>query len=225
MNAVLGWFLQTSVLALAVALFVVLTATCEAGYRLGRWRARKVGDDKAHAATAALAAAMLGLMTFMLGLSINSAQNRFEARRELVVTEANAIGTAWLRGRMVGGPDGAAITGLIDDYAKTRLAFTLARSEPLAETLNARGEAQQNQIWARATVVARASPTAVSATLISALNHMFDSSLSQRFAFISEPPSGMIDAMILGSIIAVGAWVLRWAWKAGVSGCCPLCSC
>ena len=215
MNAVLGWFLQTSVLALAVALFVVLTATCEAGYRLGRWRARKVGDDKAHAATATLAAAMLGLMTFMLGLSINSAQNRFEARRELVVTEANAIGTAWLRGRMVGGPDGAAITGLIDDYAKTRLAFTLARSEPLAETLNARGEAQQNQFWARARVVARASPTAVSATLISALNHMFDSSLSQRFAFISEPPSGMIDAMILGSIIAVGAMGFEMGLESG----------
>ena len=61
-----------------------------------------------------------------------------------------------------------------------------------------------NQTWSRS-----------SATLISALNHMFDSSLSQRFAFISEPPSGMIDAMILGSIIAVGAMGFEMGLESG----------
>ena len=96
MKDLLVWLLQSGPLALTAGLFVALMLTCELGYRLGRRRADKAaGDRTAHAAASTLAATMLALMAFLLGLTINAAQTRFEARREMVVTEANV--SVWPR--------------------------------------------------------------------------------------------------------------------------------
>ncbi len=148
---------------------------------------------------------MLGLLAFILGLTINFAQNRFEARRELVAVEANAIATTWLRARLVGGPDGEALAAQIADYAKTRLAFTAADYKGPIHQLNARTDEQQQRIWALVTSIARKSPTPISATLVNAANGMIDASLSQRFAFETHVPGNMIELLVGGSLIAIAA--------------------
>jgi hypothetical protein len=57
-------------------------------------------------------------------LSINYAQDRSEARRDLVVREAAAIGTAWFRAKLMSGNEGAEIAKLIEEHAKIELALT-----------------------------------------------------------------------------------------------------
>ena len=52
---------------------------------------------------------MLALLAFTMAVTISFAQNRFEDRRAASLAEANAIGTAWLRARAVGGEEGTAI--------------------------------------------------------------------------------------------------------------------
>jgi hypothetical protein len=193
-------------LALAGVVFLFLVAICEFGFRFGRRQAhRKPGGDAKVSATATLASGMAILLAFVLGLTINFAQNRYEARRDLVAVEANAIGTAYLRARLVGGEDGDAMAAQIADYARTRLEFTRTGSERTAAVLIARSGRQQDQIWALATRIARGTPTPISASLVAALNDMIDSSLSQRFAFEGRVPQDMLYMLLAFSVIAIGA--------------------
>ena len=206
MNSVFVPLIEAGVLVLGLALFVVLSAACEAGFRVGHWRGKTVKLNEAETdSTTALIGGMLALLAFMLGLTIDFAQNRFEARRDLVATEANTIGTAWLRARLVGGPEGEAMAGLIEDYARTRLEFTHAELRGPVSVLIARTGEEQAAIWKLATSLGRRAPTPITATLITALNEMFDASLSQRFAFDGQVPSDMLTMLFLGSVIAIGA--------------------
>jgi hypothetical protein len=103
------------------------------------------------------------LLAFALGLSISYAQNRFEARRDLVQVEANAIGTAWLRANLVDDAEGIAIAGKIEDYARVRLAFTTAISEANVPALVAQTNALQADIWRDTQMIARRAPTPITA--------------------------------------------------------------
>jgi len=189
-------------------LFVLLAAAGECGFRLGR---RHVAAEQQQAretertGISTITASMFALLAFTLGLAISFAQNRFEARRDLVVQEANTIGTAWLRARLVGEPEGAAIAALVEDYAKVRLDFTASGQETDIPPLLARTSTLQTQIWRLTTDLARRTPTPITASLVAALNDMFDASLAQRFTFASRLPASLSWAMLVGSMFAVGA--------------------
>ena len=148
---------------------------------------------------------MLGLLSFTLGLTIGYAQDRAESRRGLVVNEANAIGTAWLRAELIRSDQGPAIAKLIEEFAKVELAFTMAGpTEPEAGLL-AKREMLQGQIWHLEQGVARAEPTPVATALVTALNEMFDSALAQRFAFDSRVPPTLSWMLLGGALLAIGA--------------------
>jgi hypothetical protein len=117
---------------------------------------------------------MLGLLAFTLSLSIGFAQSRYEARRELVLGKANAIGTAWLRTELIDGDEGPEIATKIEDYAKVRFDFTIAASDIDVPALVARTNALQNDIWRTTQVVAYRSPNPVTTARVNALNDMFD---------------------------------------------------
>jgi hypothetical protein len=203
MNAAFVWLLNAGPSIFGLTVFIAFVIAGEAGYRLGHRQALSQQGD--YTVTSALTAAMLGLLAFILGLTINFAQNRYEARRDLVVTEANAIGTAWLRAKLVEAPEGPAIAGLIRNFAQDRLEFTRAGPDSPLAAGDGRAARDEHAIWDLAADAARKAPTPITATLIDALNEMFDSAQAQRFAFLGEAPPGMFDALVLGAIIAIGA--------------------
>ena len=138
---------------------------------------------------------MLALLAFTLSMSIGFAQNRYEARRALALTEANAIGTAWLRTKLIDGDEGPVIASKIEEYAKARLAFTVAPSNADVPPLVGRTDALQEDIWRAAQGVAHRAPNSVTTSLTGALNDMFDASASQRFAYESTVPQELMLAL------------------------------
>jgi hypothetical protein len=198
--------IEAGMAVFAVVLFAILTIACEAGYRLGHWRRGKSRSSDAETGAASiLTGGMLALLAFMLGLTVSFAESRYEARRDLVVEEANAIGTAALRARMVGGAEGDLIYVLIEDYAHARLQFTRAALDTPVDQVLTRAEEDQRRIWDLATVTARRDPTPITASLVAALNSMFDAAQSQRFAFLGRAPPGVLTLLVTGSILAIGA--------------------
>ncbi len=132
----------------AAFLFLSLTLAIEVGYRLGRLAVIKRSAKSEDASgVSTLTAGMLGLLAFTLSLSIGFAQNRYEARRGLVLAEANAIGTAWLRTKLIDGDEGPAIAAKIEDFAKVRLDFTDAVTDADVPALVARTQAVRTDIW------------------------------------------------------------------------------
>ena len=199
--------IEAHLLLFWAVLFGLLAAAGECGFRLGQWRLseRRQFAEPERTGVSTITASMFALLAFTLGLTINFAENRFEARRELVVQEANTIGTAWLRARLVGGSEGDAIAALIEDYAKVRLDFTASGEESEIAPVLTQTSALQTQMWGLMTELARRTPTPITASLVTSLNEMFDASLSQRFAFASRLPESLVLSLLLGSMTATGA--------------------
>ena len=107
-------------LPLGALLLAMLLIANEIGYRIGRWRTT-LRAEQAEGNMGMLTTGMLGLLAFTLGLTISIAESRYEARRDLVVAEANAIGTAWLRAGLVRGAEGPELRRELEDYTRTRL--------------------------------------------------------------------------------------------------------
>jgi len=193
----LGW--------VGVVIGLILILACEAGYRIGEWQARRKGQrETAHVGT--LTAGMLGLLAFILGLAISIAEERFEARRHLVVDEAKAIGTSRLRAQVVAGEEGAAIQRLLADYTRLRIAYTIDDASDREERkLLARSQALQAEIWALAAAVARREPTTVSVALLAVLNDTFDAAMAQRYAYESRVPSHIMWLLLIGAVLSIGA--------------------
>ena len=77
-------------IALSVSVFFGIIACMEAGFRLGTRR----HADSAYEGIGAIEAAVFALLGLLLGFSMAGGMSRLDHRRELIVTEANAIGTA-----------------------------------------------------------------------------------------------------------------------------------
>lgn len=197
---------ETNLWLFAAVLFGLFLVATEIGFRFGRREAaRRDADEKRQGGAATLIGGMLALVAFMLGLTINFAQNRFESRRQEVVQEANTIGTAWLRAKLVGGEEGEAIAALIADYTRVRLDYTRADFGGPEAALLARTGAMQGRMWQILTPLARRAPTPVVTSLVAALNDMFDASLSQRAAFESRVPAALTTMLLAGALLSLGA--------------------
>ena len=81
---------------LFLAILVLVLAAIEGGYRLGSYRHRRSIHEK-DAPVGAMVGATLGLLAFMLAFTFGMAASRFDTRKQLVLDEANAIGTTYLR--------------------------------------------------------------------------------------------------------------------------------
>ena len=192
-------------LPLGAFLLALLLLANEVGYRIGRWRA-VTRLEATESNLGMLTTGMLGLLAFTLGLTISIAESRYEARRDLVVTEANAIGTAWLRAGLVRGAEGTEIRRELEEYTRLRLDYTRAGPDLDAEAaLNAATNAAQGRIWALAQAATLRDPTPVMAGLVVALNETFDAALSQRFAFESRAPAHILWLLLAGAVLSVGA--------------------
>jgi hypothetical protein len=70
----------------------------------------------------------------MIGFTFSMALTRFEARRGAVLNEANAIGTAALRARLLPAPHSAESLKLLREYVQIRLDITRRSPSPAAMT-------------------------------------------------------------------------------------------
>jgi len=132
--------LKQSLYMIGLFIFISLIIARELGYQFGR-RLSKGGSSSGERekGPATITTAVLGLVAFMLAISLSMANGRFDARRGLMLEEANAIGTAYLRAQTIGGPHGEEIMRLIADYAQLRLDFFAAGEDQDSLRTNRQG--------------------------------------------------------------------------------------
>ena len=81
---------------LSVGVFIGMVILQEVGRRVGHRRLAR-DPEGARAGVGAIDGAVFGLLGLLVAFTFSGAATRFDARRQLVVEEANAIGTAYLR--------------------------------------------------------------------------------------------------------------------------------
>src|SRR5271169_1628111 len=112
--------LIASPLLLLIVVYVGSLAISEIGFRIGRpLRART--DEPARGLEGAVQAAALGLLALLLGFSFSLVASRYDARREVIVHEANAIGTAYLRAQLLPEPQRSESREIFHRYVAERI--------------------------------------------------------------------------------------------------------
>ncbi len=174
-----------SFLVLATAVLVLI----ELGRRAGM-RRRLKDEEAARAGLGALEGAIFGLMGLLVAFTFSGAASRFDARRSLIVQEANDIGTAWLRLDLLRPAAQPPLRKQFRDYVEFRLAMYSPTNTPEMRTLNhiQLGLLQSN-IWALAVPAAKeASDFSAPTLLLPALNAMFDITSTRSAAARFHPP-------------------------------------
>lgn len=124
---------------------VVVLLAAEIGFRIGLWLQRRDPASLNGQTTGVIVGSLLGLMAFVLAFTIGIVIEQHNGRRAMVVTEANAIGTAYLRAGFLAEPDRTTSRDLLREYLEARLA---AAADPAKlQAVVQRSEEIQVQLW------------------------------------------------------------------------------
>jgi hypothetical protein len=204
-------FNRTPVWAFGVGTFVVLGLVTEAGFRLQRRLDRGVpAARETVGGRTQILGVTLGLMSLLLSFTFSIAVNRHDARRVLVLAEANAIGTAWLEAGLADEPYRTTLEQTLKAYVQVRVDFYESGDDQakLAD-VERQTSALQGQLWATTGQVVRSSPnTEYSTELMQAMTRLFDQAPARKAAMAARipiPVLATLSALLLASAAMLGA--------------------
>jgi hypothetical protein len=183
--------------------FAIFTLLCyEGGFRLGRWyQDRTPGEQEGP--TGMLVGSILALLAFLLAVTMGMASDRFDARRAIVVDEANSIGTTYLRAGYLPEPASSQIRELLRRYVPLRIVVT--------DTTNIADDIQRSQkilaeAWAIAEGIAKTTDKGdLTALFIESLNETIDLHETRVTAGLyARVPETVVLLLIGGSALSLG---------------------
>ena len=160
-----------------------------------------------------IVSAVLGLLALLLGFTFSLAVSRFEERRAIVATQANAIGTAYLRVQLLPSPYHDRISSMLRIYVDNQLSLA-ALGYPSAGPLRAQGDHLLSRIWAD-TAAALKSPRGIPfATLVGmSVTEMIDQDAFRQAARGAHVPTEVF--VVLWFFLLSAAGVLGYEIKKG----------
>ena len=197
--------------ALFIFILMVVLLSVEGGYRLGKYRRSRREEEK-EAPLGTMVGATLGLLAFILAFTFGLAAARFDSRRQVLLDEANAIGTTYLRAGML--PErGEQIRGLLREYVGVRL--QAVRSGNVAEGIR-RSEDIQQKVWSEAEILGQKNATSIVVGLfVQSLNQMIDLHAERLQAGLRSRIPG---AIWLGLFAVAALSLATMGYHAGLSG-------
>jgi hypothetical protein len=136
--------------------FLLGWGTFELGYRYGTsWQKRNKANSEN--SVGAMAGAILAMLAFLLAFVVSIATSRYDTRRQLVVEEANAIHTAYLRAGYLPDPYPSEIRGILQQYLDVRLE-PVENKNASVQDVKLRSEELQSELWGKTEAVVKANP-------------------------------------------------------------------
>lgn len=157
----------------AVCLVLFLIAT-EIGFRIGLWQSKR-SDVPETSHTGILTGAILGLVSFLLAFTFGFAASNYSERRNTVLEEANAIGTAYLRADLLPDVEASEMRRLLRQYTEIRVAVT----EP-GVTIDGffiairQSETIHLELWSLVARIAKADPSPTNSLVVASVNNLID---------------------------------------------------
>ncbi len=153
---------------------LVTLLAIEAGLWMGAQR-RRTAEHEQEGPVGAVVGATLGLLGFMMAITCGVAANRFDLRKQLLLDDVNAIGTAYLRAGLLREPHRTGTQSLLREYVDIRVTLPQLKGPDQLQGAIARSEALQERLWSHAEALAEADRSSeIDALFISALNEMID---------------------------------------------------
>ena len=139
-------------------------------------------------------AAVFGLFAFLLAFTFSMSGSRYDSRRQSIIKEANAIGTAILRTDLYPPDVRAAIRKDLKSYTLARIEYISSGRDRLAMAHGAaNSQIATRLIWRRVTDEAKkASSLFPAIIMIPSLNDMFDAGNTNDYSEILRVPDSIV---------------------------------
>ena len=197
-------FYRFDPLLICLALIGVLLVAEEVGFRVkGRPKPGSEGTERADIAV--ILGAVLTLLSLMFGFTYAMSQSLYETRRQLVVDEANAIGTTYLRTKALSEPRSSEIQELLRQYVTLRVdiaKITDLTPEKIRKVDNLTKQLH-SLIWLHAAALARESPNPIVSVFLQSLNEMIDLHTKRLAAFRNRVPFSIYLVLFIVSAITL----------------------
>jgi hypothetical protein len=194
-------FFDVPIWVLGFLALLLMLGCSEVGFRVG-YKSRDRFDESMRSRTTIFESAILGVLGLLMGFTMSMAVTRFEARRQLVIDEANAIGTTWLRSKIIPAPGDAEFAALLRQYVDARVAYTArTRLDELPE-IRAQDARLQRELWSRAMGFAVKDRSVNAGLLLQSLNQSIDLEAARWAFFWGHVPQSVIYLNALIAMLA-----------------------
>lgn len=184
-------------LTVAIALLAV-----EVGYRFARYRRQRSAEEQ-DAPVGGMVGATLGLLAFMLAFTFGLAGSRFEDRRQVLLSEANAIGTTYLRAAMLPEPMRTETRAMLREYVDVRL--EAIQPGKLAQSI-AKSEELHERLWSQAVAATEKDRSPITGLFVQSLNEVIDLHAKRMMAGLrSRVPAAIWIVLYFLAALSMGA--------------------
>jgi hypothetical protein len=184
----------------------MLIISVELGYWIGL-RAKVEMTQPMKDQVSTIQTAILTIFTFLLGFTFAMALARFDHRKQMVVKESNAIGTAVLRSKLLPAHQRAKMNELFRQYVNMEFSITSRANVPLKERLAQNQEIKRLQtlMWDEAFAATDSNPLSVPAGLFAtSVNNLIDVKTERDIAISNHVPEVVLLGLLLFAALAIG---------------------
>lgn len=185
----------------AAGILASLLVALELGFRAGR-RATADTDPRAAGQVGAIQGAVLGLLGLLLAFSFAAAGARFLERQDLIVQEANAIGTAYLRADLLDDPHRTDLRSALRRYTEHRIELSTRLRSGISTDAAAEIESLHARMWAAAVAGVAAKP-AFMVGVLPPINEVIDLHSTRLAAGAKHLPMLVMGLLVSSSLLAV----------------------
>ena len=179
----------------AIGLIAGLVAAHEIGFWLGSLT--RSADDPFDRQVALIRASTAALVAFLIGFAFSGAASRFINRQDLVVKEANALGTAYLRADAIAEPQRGELKAALKEYAADRVVLLSRDGRNQIEPLLAKVNGLHERMW-RSAIDAAHDNAPLLAVVLPPINEVIDLH-SAHLAMARRHLPTPIMALLLGT--------------------------
>ncbi|TAJ36530.1 MAG: hypothetical protein EPO55_21595 [Reyranella sp.] len=173
----------------------------EIGYRLGQHCGPR--DETFDKQLGMISSATFALVAFLIGFGFAGAGTRYVDRLDLVVKEANALGTAYLRADALPQPMRGELKEALRQYTANRLEILDNKGSPVALALLAKVGSQHERLWDIA-LRGTASNAPLMLVVLPSLNEVIDLHTTHLSAARRRIPTAIMVTLLISTALALG---------------------
>ena len=182
------------------ALLIGAVVSSEVGYWAGRLAGPR-GEDFDNQ-LGVVRGAIFALVAFLIGFAFSGAGSRYVDRLDVIVKEANALGTAWLRADTLPQPARSALKEALKEYTSDRVAMLESETPRDLQRLLDRVPALQDRMWKAALDGTTGSPQ-LALLVLPSLNEVIDLHTDHLSAARRHIPTPIMVALLVGAAVSL----------------------
>jgi hypothetical protein len=203
-----SWIYQQNPVWVIVVLLMAMSIAAEVGFRLGRhWHTRS--DDASRGHFGSIMGSLLGLLALLLSFTFAMSASRYDTRRQLVLTDANALEGLYLQSNLLPDASRKTFKQFLRQYVDLRSKIALMRHDATpaeAAAMSDQSDAIHAQMWKAVKESTEVNPPAkIADDMLKGLINSLSIHRNRLFAWESRVPDSVIWLLLLGCIAGITA--------------------